>query len=48
MKDLPARSAKALTSTEALRGDALALLGYSFLFGAAIPAVLAMHVSPAP
>ena len=48
MKNLQVRRAKALTRGEALRGDALALLGYCFLFGAVIAAVLAMHGIPAP
>ena len=48
MKNLQARGATALTRSEALRGDALALLGYCFLFGAVIAAVLAMHGVPAP
>ena len=48
MKNLPTRRATALTRGEALRGDALALLGYCFLFGAVIAAMLAMHGVPAP
>ena len=48
MKNLKARGATALTQGEALRGDALTLLGYCFLFVAVIAAVLAMHGVPAP
>ena len=47
MKDFRAVRAKALTRDEALRGDALALLGYCFLLAAFIAAVLAMHGLPA-
>jgi hypothetical protein len=48
MKVLRARKAIALTRGEDLRGDAFALLGYCFLFGMIIAAVLAMHGLPAP
>ena len=48
MKNLQARRATALTRSEALRGDALALLGYGFLIGVVIAAVLAMHGVRAP
>jgi hypothetical protein len=48
MKYLPIRRATALTRTETLRGDALALLGYCFLFGAVIAAAMAIRSLLAP
>lgn len=48
MKNLQARRARALTRGEAPRGAALAMLGYCFLFGAVIAAVLAMQGVPTP
>ena len=48
MKESQAGKAMVLTGRETLRGDALVLLGYCCLFGAAIAAVLAMHGLPVP
>jgi hypothetical protein len=48
MSDLRTKKAIALTRSETLRGDAFALLGYCFLFGAVIAAVLAIHALAAP
>ena len=48
MKEMQARTATAVAQSEALRGDALAALGYSFVFAAVIAAVLAMHGLSAP
>jgi hypothetical protein len=48
MKEIRARRATAAVQSEALWGDALAALGYSFLFGAVIAAVLALHGLAAP
>ena len=48
MKDLRSGKAIALTQGEIFRGDAFALLGFCFLFGVTMVAVLAMHGFPAP
>jgi hypothetical protein len=48
MRDMRTRGAIAMSWSETFRGDAFALLGYCFLFGAVIAAVLALHGLAAP
>jgi hypothetical protein len=48
MRDMRTRGAIAMSRSETFRGDAFALLGYCFLFGAVIAAVLALHGLAAP
>ena len=48
MRDMRTGKATAVTRSETFRGDAFALLGYRFLFGAVIVVGLAMHGLAAP
>ena len=48
MTHMRTRKAIAVTQSDTFRGDAFALLGYCFLFGAVIAVVLAVRGLAAP